>query len=77
MMADSRQWPVMGQEAGCQQLHFLVGSSVCTGAVISEVDAKSAGVGALGDLITTGDPFAISLAPGVYAGLVAGTFWLK
>jgi len=76
MMADSRQRPAMGQEAGFWQLHFLAGLSVCTDGVISEVDAESAVVGALADSITAGYPFAVSLAPGALVGSVAGSFWL-
>ena len=65
MMADSRQRPAMGQEAGFRQLHFLVGSSVCTDGVISEEDAESAGmVTALSGSITTGGPPVASLASG-------------
>ena len=64
----------MGQEAGFRQLHFLVGSSVCTDGVISEVDAESAGIViALSGSITTGDPPVASLASGSLAGSVAAT----
>ena len=74
MMADSRQRPAMGQEAGFRQLHFLVGSSVCTDGVISEEDAESAGmVTALSGSITMGGPPVASLASDSLVGSVAGT----